>query len=190
MSHEFDRTVEETRAFLDSRPVPDLRSAVMERIVELEPADAQPHSGLIRSVITLLWAPRQISVRPAFALAASAAVVALVVVFASAREPEAQPEISVLSTASRTFVQFRLETHASRVQLAGTFTNWEPRYELRESVPGVWTITVPMTNGVHDYAFVVDGQQWVPDPHAPQIGDGFGGINSRLSLLPPDPSAL
>ena len=189
MTHEFDRTVEETRAFLDSRPTPDLRPSVMDRIGDLEPADAQPHSGLIRKAITLLWAPRQISVRPAFALAASA-VVALVVVFSIERTPAVQPEMAVRATDSRTFVQFRLETHASRVQLAGTFTNWEPRYELRQSVPGVWTITVPMTDGVHDYAFVVDGQQWVPDPHAPQIGDGFGGINSRLSLLPPDPSPL
>ena len=29
------------------------------------------------------------------------------------------------------FVQFRLDAAASRVQLAGSFTNWEPRYELR-----------------------------------------------------------
>jgi 1,4-alpha-glucan branching enzyme len=87
-------------------------------------------------------------------------------------------------------VQFHLETAAMRVQLAGSFTNWEPRYELRQSAPGIWTITVPLTEGVHDYAFVVDGQQWVPDPHAPQIGDGFGGTNSRLALLHPDTPEL
>ena len=52
------------------------------------------------------------------------------------------------------------------------------------------TITVPLTQGVHDYAFVVDGQQWVPDPYAPQINDGFGGTNSRLALLPPDAPQL
>jgi 1,4-alpha-glucan branching enzyme len=88
------------------------------------------------------------------------------------------------------FVQFRLDAAASRVQLAGSFTNWEPRYEMRQSASGIWTITVPLTQGVHDYAFVVDGQQWVPDPHAPQIGDGFGGTNSRLALLSPDAPRL
>jgi 1,4-alpha-glucan branching enzyme len=86
------------------------------------------------------------------------------------------------------FVQFRLDASASRVQLAGSFTNWEPRYDLRQSAPGIWTITVPLTQGVHDYAFVVDGQRWIPDPYAPQIGDGFGGTNSRLALMsPPTP---
>jgi 1,4-alpha-glucan branching enzyme len=83
------------------------------------------------------------------------------------------------------FVQFRLDASASRVQLAGSFTNWEPRYDLRQSAPGIWTITVPLTQGVHDYAFVVDGQRWIPDPYAPQIGDGFGGTNSRLALMSP-----
>ena len=54
----------------------------------------------------------------------------------------------------------------------------------------MWSITVPLTQGVHDYAFVVDGQQWVADPYAPQIGDGFGGTNNRLALLPPDSPRL
>jgi 1,4-alpha-glucan branching enzyme len=76
------------------------------------------------------------------------------------------------------------------VQLAGSFTNWEPRYELRQAAPGIWTITVPLTQGVHDYAFVVDGEQWVADPYAPQIGDGFGGTNNRLALLSPDTPTL
>ena len=31
------------------------------------------------------------------------------------------------------FVQFRLEAAASCVQLAGSFTNWEPRYELLQA---------------------------------------------------------
>jgi hypothetical protein len=37
---------------------------------------------------------------------------------------------------------------------------------------------------------VVDGREWVPDPYAPQIGDGFGGTNSRLTLLSPDTPQL
>ena len=56
--------------------------------------------------------------------------------------------------------------------------------------PGVWTITVPLTQGVHDYAFVVDGRQWIPDPYAPRVDDGFGGTNSRLTLLLPETSRI
>jgi len=45
---------------------------------------------------------------------------------------------------------------------------------------------VPLEAGVHDYAFVVDGEVWTPDPLATSVDDGFGGENSRLSLLPPE----
>jgi hypothetical protein len=69
------------------------------------------------------------------------------------------------------------------VRLAGTFTNWEPRFELREAAPGVWTAMLPVPLGVHDYAFLVDGRLWYADPYAPQVSDGFGGRNSRLALV-------
>ena len=72
------------------------------------------------------------------------------------------------------------------MHLAGDFTEWEPEYELHESQPGVWTVVVPLQAGVHDYAFVIDGEQWTPDPLATTVDDGFGGQNSRLSLLPPE----
>ena len=77
-------------------------------------------------------------------------------------------------------------TPPSRVQLAGSFTNWERRYELHEMAPGLWSITVPLSLGVHDYSFLVDGEHWVPDPYASRVRDGFGGTNSRLTLMHPD----
>jgi len=179
-----DHVIDETRAFLAERPAPDLRQAVMSRLETLEPFTAPARPALASRLAQLLWSPREISIRPAFAFAAVAAVMVLLVM------PYLRPLPSSDSTQAaggptdpHVFVQFHLETAAMRVQLAGSFTNWEPRYELRQSAPGVWTITVPLAQGVHDYAFVVDGQQWVPDPHAPQIGDGFGGTNSRLALL-------
>jgi len=161
----------------------------MRRIAGIEAAPTTARAGVLQNLIALLWAPRQISVRPAFALAASAAVVFVALATVN-RTTEVPSQNSAETSDVQLFVQFRLATDASRVQLAGSFTNWEPRYELRQSAPGVWTITVPMTGGVHDYAFVVDGHRWVPDPYAPQIGDGFGGTNSRLSLLPPGPPEL
>jgi 1,4-alpha-glucan branching enzyme len=83
-------------------------------------------------------------------------------------------------------VQFRLEASGARhVSLAGTFTNWKPVYELHETAPGLWAITLPLPAGVHDYSFVVDGMRWIPDPYAPQIQDGFGGTSSRLALMTP-----
>jgi len=190
MNDEIDRAADEIRTFLAARPAPDLRAAVMGRIEHLEPLASTRRAGLLQRAAALLWTPREISIRPAFALAGAMAVLVLLLVPYLRPGLSQPPQLAGGEALPHVFVQFRLEAKASRVQLAGSFTNWEPRYELRQSAPGTWTITVPLTQGVHDYAFVVDGQQWVPDPHAPQIGDGFGGTNSRLALLPPDTPRL
>jgi hypothetical protein len=189
MNDDIDFAVEETRAFLAERSAPDLTRAVMGEIASLEPLSSARKPGIATRLLRLLWMPREISIRPAFALAGAAAVLVVLAVPYVDRDPDGMAADGGRSPAA-VFVQFRLEAMASRVQLAGSFTNWEPRYELREAAPGVWSITVPLTQGVHDYAFVVDGQQWVADPYAPQIGDGFGGTNNRLALLPPDSPRL
>ena len=188
MEDQIDRAAGEIRAFLNDQPAPDLRATVMGRIEMLEPL-ASPRSGFLRRLGSLLWAPREVSIRPAFALAA-AGVAAIVLVISYSEQGSSESSLAADGSVPHVFVQFRLEADASRVQLAGSFTNWEPRYELQQYLPGIWTITVPLTQGVHDYAFVVDGQQWVADPNAPQIGDGFGGANNRLTLLSPDTPRL
>ena len=190
MSNEIDRATDETRAFLDARPSPDVRSSVMRRIEELEPLVSTRRPGLLERIAVFLWTPREVSIRPALALAGVGAVLILGLVSYSSEAPPVTEQVASGNSAPPMFVQFRLEAAASRVQLAGSFTNWEPRYELLQYAPGIWTITVPLTQGVHDYAFVVDGREWVPDPYAPQIGDGFGGTNSRLTLLSPDTPQL
>jgi hypothetical protein len=191
MNDDIDRATEETRAFLAAPQPPDLTAAVMGAIENLEPLAPPRRAGLLARIAASLWTPREVSLRPAFALAGGA-MIAMLVLFASMRggDPAVGTEQAGGMQGPHLFVQFRLDAAASRVQLAGSFTNWEPRYELRQAAPGIWTITVPLTQGVHDYAFVVDGQQWVADPYAPQIGDGFGGTNNRLALLSPDTPEL
>jgi 1,4-alpha-glucan branching enzyme len=56
-------------------------------------------------------------------------------------------------------------------------------YNLHQVAPGQWLVSIPLSQGVHDYAFVIDGSRWVADPYAASVSDGFGGINSRLTLL-------
>jgi 1,4-alpha-glucan branching enzyme len=84
-------------------------------------------------------------------------------------------------------VQFRFRSiEAMSVRLAGSFTGWKPEYELHQTSPGIWTIVLPLATGVHDYAFIVDGSEWVTDPYAPAVDDGFGGVNSRLAIVATD----
>jgi len=47
-------------------------------------------------------------------------------------------------------------------------------------------VVVPLSPGVHDYSFIVDGNRWTPDPTAPARADGFGGMNSRIAVLASD----
>jgi hypothetical protein len=187
MSEDMDRAVEAARQFLGERPAPDLTGAVMRGIEGCEPLASPRNMGPFRRLVHTLWAPREVSIRPAFALAAAAVLVAALTLPDIGGPVQEEP---ATTADAHVFVQFRLDAAASRVQLAGSFTNWEPRYELRQSVPGIWTITLPLTQGVHDYAFVVDGTRWMADPYTPQIGDGFGGTNNRLALLSPDTPQL
>jgi hypothetical protein len=70
---------------------------------------------------------------------------------------------------------------ASRVSLVGDFNSWDPAATPMERTPtgGTWSVVVPLTAGRHEYAFVVDGKQWLPDPSAPLAPvDGLGAPNS------------
>jgi 1,4-alpha-glucan branching enzyme len=70
---------------------------------------------------------------------------------------------------------------AARVSLVGDFNRWDPAATPMERTPtgGTWSVVIPLTAGRHEYAFVVDGKQWLPDPSAPLAPvDGFGAPNS------------
>jgi hypothetical protein len=163
----------------------------MRRIEEsgMRPAEIPPRN-LIERLAESLWAPRRVSFRfrPAYGMIVAAVLVAFMVFSPyNRRSPVATPLFTETAAQPHIFVQFRLQaTTASNVRLAGSFTKWQPQYELHQAAPGLWTITLPLPVGVHDYVFVVDGQRWVHDPYAPHVDDGFGGINSRIALLPPD----
>jgi hypothetical protein len=73
---------------------------------------------------------------------------------------------------------------AKQVGLAGTFNQWNQSATplVRTGNGGVWTVTVTLPAGQHQYAFVVDGQRWVTDPAAPAVDDGFGRRNSVIAV--------
>lgn len=68
---------------------------------------------------------------------------------------------------------------ASQVAVVGDFNGWSPTATPMTRQGGTWTAAVPLEPGRHIYAFVVNGEQWMPDPAAPlSPEDGFGVSNS------------
>ena len=79
-------------------------------------------------------------------------------------------------------IKFRLDApHAKAVGLAGTFDDWDAeRTPLKKRKDGVWTVSVPLPAGRHEYRFVVDGQ-WINDPNAQEsTPNPHGGANSVI----------
>lgn len=79
---------------------------------------------------------------------------------------------------------FRLKgyTNANRVNLAGSFNDWnDNRFTLRR-VPGGWQRKCYVKEGTHAYKYVVDGE-WILDPDNPvKRDDGAGNQNSFMSV--------
>jgi len=122
--------------------------------------------------------PRELRlrIRP-WLLAPALAIAAALIVFLRTA-PTAAP-------ASLVTVRFVLVAPEAReVSLAGTFNQWDAHATplIRSGPTGVWTATLTLPAGQHQYAFVVDGVRWVPDPGAPAVDDGFGRRNSVLTL--------
>jgi len=68
---------------------------------------------------------------------------------------------------------------AAQVSVVGDFNGWNPSATPMQRTGGTWVITVPLQPGRHLYAFVLNGNQWMPDPAAPLAPeDGFGVSNS------------
>ena len=110
-------------------------------------------------------------------LTAALAIAAALAIWLLPARPVAAPSVVTVR-----FVLVAPDAHA--VSLAGTFNQWDAHATplVRTGATGVWTATLTLPVGQHQYAFVVDGQRWVPDPAAPAVDDGFGRRNSVLTL--------
>jgi 1,4-alpha-glucan branching enzyme len=77
-----------------------------------------------------------------------------------------------------------VDPNATQVAVVGTFNQWRKDATLLEAtgVPGVWAVSVSLEAGRHEYAFVVDGEKWSPDPFAPAITDEFGTESSIVRI--------
>jgi hypothetical protein len=69
-----------------------------------------------------------------------------------------------------------VDPRATTVEMVGDFNAWTKgitRLE-RSAAPGVWTASVPLPAGRHEYAFIINGTRWIADPLAAKTSDDFG----------------
>jgi Glycogen recognition site of AMP-activated protein kinase len=132
----------------------------------------------------------RLRVRPwtlsAGALAAAAAVAVIVARASVSPGPVVAPVTAVRQVLrDSVYVRFVLYAPgAKHVAVAGTFNQWDQQAAplVPAGASGVWSTTLAIPVGQHQYAFVVDGRRWVADPAAPGVDDGFGHRNSVVAV--------
>lgn len=70
---------------------------------------------------------------------------------------------------------------ATRVDLAGDFTDWEPM-PLHRAPDGSWRLERRVPAGSHRFNLRVDGGSWGVPPDVPTVRDEFGGVVGVLVL--------
>lgn len=127
-----------------------------------------------------LTRPREIRVSPLVGGLLAATVAALMVLPRSGAPTGGE-------TTATLYVQFIMEAPSARsVAVAGDFNDWEARHELDDADgDGVWTGRIAVQPGIHEYMFVIDGDEWVTPPGAEGYrDDGFGSRNAVVTVLP------
>lgn len=114
-----------------------------------------------------------------------AAAAGMLLFMRSGVTPNENPRAALAPQRDSIYVRFELfAPRASRVALAGTFNRWDPAATplVRAGSDGMWTVTLALPAGQHQYGFIVNGHDWVTDPVAPAVDDGFGRRNSVVSV--------
>src|SRR5688572_27455527 len=77
-----------------------------------------------------------------------------------------------------------VDSGAASVELVGDFNKWTRGATAleRSGAPGVWAVSVALTPGRHEYAFIINGNRWVADPLAVKSWDDFGTESSVIRV--------
>jgi hypothetical protein len=153
-------------------PPADLTHRIMSRLTPKRPP-------LLTRLRLWLVRPRVLTVRPLTAIPAMALAVALLaLVFVTNNRPL---EDGVPRLATVRFLLHDTDMHARKVSVIGSFNNWRADRSVMWYSPDAqaWILEAQLPPGDHEYLFLVNGKQLVPDPDAPMTSDdGFGNRNS------------
>ena len=167
-------------AAVDRTPVV-LPAAVDQRVMaQVRRRSSSPVGRAWRWLVRARDLDIRVRVRPWVVGLAAAAVLALAVVW---------PGSEVATSHAPVYVRFIFYApSAHSVTIAGSFNQWDPGAAplVPTATPGIWTTTLALPLGQHQYAFLVDGERWVVDPTAPSVDDGFGQHNSVVAVTSQD----
>jgi hypothetical protein len=138
------------------------------------------------------WRRRSVQLSPAGALAWVAGLVAVASIGTlRAVTGHSSPPMSVAAVAPAApaetvhVVRFVFRAPAARqVALVGDFNGWakDATPLVAASEQGTWAVSVTIPKGRHEYAFIVDGERWSPDPFAARVADEFGTESSVVTV--------
>ncbi len=94
----------------------------------------------------------------------------------------------VVQTTNLHLFKLRAPAGTMRVNIAGTFNNWnkDATPMTREADGITYSIKLALAPGRYLYKFILDGDQWITDPNAKSEDDGEGNTNSIFLAIPKD----
>ena len=169
------------------------------RLMERVRAEALSVHASAAPASTVWWRSARLQLSPLGALALVAGISAIAVLstlaIGSRIRPAGTPAaVAKVTTTTDTvnFVRFVfVDPRAQSVEIVGDFNEWTKganRLKL-SGAPGVWSVSVPLSPGRHEYAFIINGSRWVADPLAVKSSDDFGTESSVIRVGSPTNSS-
>ena len=139
------------------------------------------------------WRSARLNLSPVAALAMAAGIAALAVLSTlaigsrtgAADRVAASTPASAAKSDTVNLVRFVfVDSHARSVEIVGDFNEWTKGANTLKlsGAPGVWSASIPLSPGRHEYAFIINGTRWVADPLAVKSSDDFGTESSVIRV--------
>mgnify|MGYP001613009615 CR=1 FL=1 len=130
--------------------------------------------------------PRELRLSPLGALALAAGFAGMVSLgtFRATQGLRADAHAAAATVAMQEVRFVFVDPSARHVAVVGDFNGWNASTTplVAAKVPGAWFVSVPLTAGRHEYAFIVDRRRWTADPLERTNTDEFDTESSVVTV--------